>query len=94
MATLYELRPRIDNGEEAVLFLSHDHPGNEEGADLRIFITSTFDNRYRRKLHFVSRDQWSSPRSESFTWEELIYGSCGVEAKSDEWTLKAKFQRT
>ena len=90
MSTLYELRPKVDDGEEAVLFLSHDHPGNEEGEDLRIFVTSTSNSRYRRKLHYVNRDHWSSPLSESFTWEELINGSSGVEAISDKWTLKKK----
>ena len=88
MSTLLELRPKVDNGEEAVLFLSHDHPGNEEGEDLQIFITSTSYNRYRRKLHYVNKNLWLSPRSESFTWEELMSGSNGVEAKSDEWTLR------
>ena len=64
--------------------------GNEEGEDLRIFVTSTSNSRYRRKLHYVNRDHWSSPLSESFTWEELINGSSGVEAISDKWTLKKK----
>ena len=87
MSTLYELRPKVDNGEEAVLFLSHYHPGNEEGEDLQIFITSTSNSRYRRKLHYVNRHLWLSPQSKYFTWEELINGGSGVEAKSDKWIL-------
>ena len=87
MSTLFELRTKIDDGKEAVLFLSHDHPGNEEGEDLKIFITSITTGQYRRKLHYINRPHWSSPRSDAFTWEELINGSNGAEVMSDEWTL-------
>ncbi len=80
----------IDDGGEAVLVLAHDHPGNEERKNLKIFISQVSNGLYRRKLHHTDEDAWASPQSTTLTWEELLGGSSGIEATSDQWSIRRK----
>jgi hypothetical protein len=92
IATLEELCPWIDKGKEAVLILPHDHPGNKEKRDLKIRVSQVRQGHdlCKRILEHRDEDSWSSlVGATTLTWKELLEGSSGVEATSDEWYISA-----